>query len=61
MAARLWHTDNGTPAGVLPRHDYWVWGVRFSPDGAAVATAGADHAAHVWDVRTLTAITPPPP
>jgi WD40 repeat protein len=29
-----------------------VLGARFSPDGARVVTAGADHAARLWDSRT---------
>jgi WD40 repeat protein len=41
---RLWDTRSGRPGPVLEGHTGMVFGCAFSPDGALLASAGADRA-----------------
>jgi WD40 repeat protein/tetratricopeptide (TPR) repeat protein len=56
-AAHLW--DLGTGRGLELVHRGQVLHAAFSPDGGQVVTAGADHAARVWDAATGQPVTPP--
>jgi WD40 repeat protein len=40
------------------KHTHVLYRGEFSPDGALVATASADHTARVWDAATGQAVTP---
>ena len=42
----------GRPERKLAGHRALVNGVRFSPDGARIASASSDHAARVWDAES---------
>jgi WD40 repeat protein len=48
---RLW-SASGRPEAVLTGHGALVNAVRFSPDGARLASASSDHTARIWDVAS---------
>jgi WD40 repeat protein len=50
--ARIWNVGTGRLEHVLVGHRDRLTSARFSPDGALVVTASADHDARVWDART---------
>ncbi len=46
---RLWDAATGKPIGEPVKHDGWVTGLAFSPDGKSLLTVGG-FAVEVWDV-----------
>jgi WD40 repeat protein len=50
---QLWNLDTGALTGAVPHAPGSGGGVRFSPDGSQLVTAGTDWTAKVWDVTTF--------
>lgn len=48
----LWHSIDGSSAGVLSGHMGWVRSVVFSPDGTRLASGSYDESIRLWDVET---------
>jgi WD40 repeat protein len=47
---RLWQTSNGRLKAELARHDDWVAGLAFTPEGGRLVSAGStDKMVRVWD------------
>lgn len=57
---RVLETATGQLVATLP-HTRSVLAASFSADGRLLATGGADHAAHVWDVAAGRELVPPMP
>ena len=45
----IWSADFLQKLTSFPAHDLATWDVSFSPDGAMLATGGADNVARIWD------------
>ncbi len=54
---RIYETSSGRPLQALEGHESGVWGLRFSPDGRYLASAGRDQTARVWDWAAGTIVT----
>jgi len=54
---RLWNPRKVDPIAVLEGHDGAVVSVRFSPDGAFVASCSYDGTIKIWDAKSATEIT----
>lgn len=50
---QLWNLDTKTQIGAVPHAPGSGGGVRFSPDGSHLVTAGIDWTAKIWDVTTF--------
>jgi WD40 repeat protein len=50
---RLWHTDDGASAGLLPGHLQETTDVAFSPDGRTLASISQRESLKLWHLPTL--------
>lgn len=50
--AGIWTADFTRKVAEFSAHDRATWGLGFSPDGATLATGGADNIARLWDAAT---------
>lgn len=50
----IWPADFSEKVITFPAHELATWSAVFSPDGAVLATGGADNAARLWDTSNWT-------